>query len=43
MLIPVAINNRVCLAIVDTGAYKTVLDVEMAKALGVTSDCHSVG
>ena len=30
-----AINNRICLAIVDTRAYKTVLDVEMVDTLGL--------
>ena len=31
-LVPVAINNRIGLAIVNTGAYKTIMDKEMAKA-----------
>ena len=30
-----AINNPIYLAIVDTGAYKTVIDIEMAKAQGL--------
>ena len=29
------VNNRVGLAIVDTGAYKTIMDKEMAKAFGL--------
>ena len=31
-LVPVAIKNRIGLAIVNTGAYKTIMDREMAKA-----------
>ena len=48
-LVPVAINNRIGLAIVDTGAYKTIMDKEMAKAFGlkvraaVAGDCGKFG
>ena len=34
-LVPVAMNNRIGLAIVDTSAYKTIMDKEMAKAFGL--------
>ena len=32
----VAINNRLGLAIADSGAYKTVMDLRMAEAYGLT-------
>ena len=31
-LVPFVVNNHIGLAIVDTGAYKTIMDKEMAKA-----------
>jgi hypothetical protein len=30
------INGKTCLAIIDTGAYKTIMDIGMARILGLS-------